>query len=213
MSLKCVLCNCDSRNYAFKLYRCARTFVQNSLVNVMRKTKRVISISDFSENVLKPFIPQNVEIVRIANPIDKPIFDEKIDFSKNGYFLFVGRVSKEKGCDIFCQAISDCKAKGVVVGDGPEFATLKKNFAKANIEFVGWKSRSDVFEYMKKARALVFPSRWYEAAPLTVPEALSIGLPCIVSDCCAARDCIVDATKGRIFESFDDLKNCLEEYV
>ncbi len=213
MSLKCILCNCDSRNYAFKLYRCARTFIQNSLVNVLKKTKRVNSISDFSENILKPFIPQNVEIERIANPIDKHISEEKIDFSKNDYFLFVGRVSKEKGCDIFCQAIDDCKVKGVVVGDGPELSAMKDKFANANIEFVGWKSRSEVFEFMKKARALVFPSRWYEAAPLTVPEALTIGLPCVVSNCCAARDYIDDAAKGRIFESLDELKKCLIEYA
>lgn len=213
MSLKCVLCNCDSRNYALKLYRCARTFVQNSLVNVIKKTKRIISISDFSENILKPFIPQDVEIERVANPIDKPIFDEKIDFSKNDYFLFVGRASKEKGCDIFCQAIDDCKAKGVVVGDGPELPILKEKFVNADIEFVGWKSRSEVIEYMKKARALVFPSRWYETDGLSVREALSYGLPCIVSDCCAAKDYIKNKEDGCVFSSCDDLKKRMEYFV
>jgi len=212
MSVKCLLCNCDSRNYAFKLYRCARTFIQNTLVNIMGKTKRVISISDFSENVIKPYISSNVQIERIANPIDKLEQVERIDFSKNDYFLFVGRVSKEKGCDIFCQAISDCGVKGVVVGDGPELSALKEKFAEANIEFVGWKSRLEVFGYMKKARALVFPSRWYEAAPLTVPEALSIGLPCIVSDCCAARDYIKREEDGVVYSLYSDLKTAIMSY-
>ena len=205
MSAKCLLCNCDSRNYAFKLYRCVRAFIQNTLVDIMKKTKRVITISDFSENIVKSYIPQSVQIERVANPIDKLEHVEYIDFSKNEYFLFVGRVSKEKGCDIFCQAMSDCRVKGVVVGDGPELLTLKEKFAEANIEFVGWKSRLEVFGFMKKARALVFPSRWYEAAPLTVPEALSIGLPCFVSDCCAARDYAVDE-RVKLFSSISDLK-------
>lgn len=212
MSASCLFCNCDSRNYGFKIYRCIRTFIQNKCVNILSKTRRFISISDFSENILRPFIPANVEIIRIANPIDKSPFSEKICPKKNDYFLFVGRVSKEKGCDIFCQAISDLGLKGVVVGDGPEQPVLKDKFSEANIEFVGWKSRNDVFEYMKKARALIFPSRWYEAAPLTVPEALSIGLPCIVSDCCAARDYIKNEEDGFVFDSYDELKELLKKY-
>ncbi len=86
-------------------------------------------------------------------------------------------------------------------------------FANDNISFVGWKNRKEVFEYMKTARALVFPSLWYEAAPLTVPEALSIGLPCIVSDCCAAIDYIDDEKKGHVFGSLSELKSLIKNYV
>ena len=41
-----------------------------------------------------------------------------------------------------------------------------------NIEFVGWKNKDEVKQYMKGARALIFPSRWYETAGLTVLEAM-----------------------------------------
>jgi glycosyltransferase involved in cell wall biosynthesis len=58
----------------------------------------------------------------------------------------------------------------------------------------------------------VFPSRWYETAGLSVLESLSIGLPCIVSDCCAARDYIKDEKDGCLFSSLDDLKRCLSKY-
>jgi len=212
LSLKCIFCNCDSRNYFIKLFRLTRFFVQDRIVNILKKTSKFISISDFSENILKQYISPVPQFERHFNPIDKLELNETIDFSKNKEFLFVGRVSKEKGCDIFCQAICECDLKGIVVGDGPELSYLKKKFANTNIDFVGWKSRNEVFEYMKNARALVFPSRWYEAAPLTVPEAQSIGLPCIVSNNCAARDYIAENTKGNIFTSFEDLKNSLRKY-
>lgn len=52
-------------------------------------------------------------------------------------------------------------------------------------------------------RALVFPSLWYEGLPLTVPEALSLGTPAIVSDVCAARESIVDGDTGLLFKSGD----------
>ena len=59
---------------------------------------------------------------------------------------------------------------------------------------------------MKKAKALVFPSIWYEGAPLTILEAQMIGLPVLVSDCCAGIEFIAD--KELIFKnkSVEDLK-------
>ena len=65
----------------------------------------VITISEFSEKILKPTLGKNTKITRIYNPIDIDENPEKVDQSKNGYYLYVGRVSKEKGVDVFCQAI------------------------------------------------------------------------------------------------------------
>lgn len=211
LSVSCLKCNCDSRNYAIKLYRFARCFVQNNVVNIFKKTTKFISISEFSERILQTYFPQNIKFHRVNNPIDK-INLPTVHPEKNEYFLYVGRLAKEKGSDIFCQAISGCNLKGIVVGDGPELESLKKRFVKSNIEFVGWKSRNDVFEYMKKARALVFPSRWYETDGLSVREALSIGLPCIVSNCCASRDYITDYSKGSVFNSLDELQKIMMNY-
>lgn len=213
LSLKCGLCNCDSRNYLIKIYRYIRLFIQNKIVNIQKKTKAIITISDFSENVLKPYISNSMTILRVPNVIDVPLIDKRINAEDNDVFLFAGRLSKEKGCDLFCQAISELSLKGIVVGDGPECENLKRKYRASGIQFVGWKSRLEVFEYMKKARALIFPSLWYEAAPLTVPEALSIGLPCIVSDCCAAKDYIKNEKDGAIFKTCGELKEILKKYL
>lgn len=212
LSISCLRCNCDSRNYGIKLYRFVRSFIQNKLVNIFKKTTKFISISDFSENILKENFPKNINFERVFNPTDVILSAEKIDPTQNKYFLFVGRLSKEKGCELFCQAITDLKLKGIVVGEGPDADRLHQMFANDNISFVGWKNRKEVFEYMKMARALVFPSLWYEAAPLTVPEALSIGLPCIVSNYCAARDYIHETSEGQLFSSIDELKQILKTY-
>ena len=213
LSFKCLTCNCDSRNYGIKLYRCARFFVQTKIVDIYKKTSKFISISDFSENVLRQYLPKDASFERQYNPVDSLKINTSIDFTKNQYFLFVGRLTKNKGCDIFCQAVSDCNLKGIVVGDGPELKTLKNQFAESNIEFVGWKLRNEVFEYMKKARALVFPSRWYETDGLSVREALSIGLPCLVSGCCASSDYITDSSKGYVFNSLDELELNIKKYT
>ena len=85
---------------------------------------------------------------------------------------------------MFCQAITELAYKGIVVGDGDEKVKLEAKYP--NIEFVGWKNKAEVKQYMKGARALIFPSRWYEGAPLTPLEAMQYGIPCIVSDVSAA---------------------------
>lgn len=212
LSLACLLCNCDSRNYGIKLYRFVRGLVQNKAVNIFKKTSKFISISDFSENILKENFPKGIIFERVYNPIDKIENVGKIKAKDNKYFLFVGRLSKEKGCELFCRAITELGLKGVVVGDGPDGDRLREKFKNSEIQFVGWKSRADVFEYMKKARALIFPSLWYETAGLSVLEALSIGLPCLVSDCCAASDFIKRDEDGCVFSGYEDLKRKLEKF-
>ena len=204
LSWKCVMCNCDSRNYAFKIYRVIRQFIQKKIVKLNDKLEYVITISEFSEKILKQTLNPNTKIARIYNPIEIEPQKEKIDFTKNKYYLYVGRVSKEKGVDLFCQAITELKLKGIVVGDGSEKEKLQNEYP--NIQFVGWKSSDEVKEYMKRARALIFPSRLYETAGLTVLEAQAYGIPCIVSQNTAAVE-FVDT--NCIFENYDDLKNKL----
>lgn len=208
LSWKCIKCNCDSRNYGFKLYRVIRQFVQNKIVKLNDRLENVISISEFSEKILKPTLGKNTKITRIYNPIDIDENAEKVDPSKNKYYLYVGRISKEKGVDLFCQAITELGFKGIAVGDGDEREKLEKQYP--DIEFTGWKNKDEVREYMKGARALIFPSRWYETAGLTVLEAQNLGIPVIVNKKCAASEFVIEKNTGLLFNNISNLKNQIE---
>lgn len=202
LSWNCIKCNCDSRNYGFKLYRVLRQFVQNKIVKLNDKLEYVISISDLSERVLKSTLGKNTKVVRINNPIEIDENGEKIDATQKEYYLYVGRISKEKGVDIFCQVITELGYKGIVVGDGEEKDKLEKQFP--NIEFTGWKNKDEVKKYMKGAKALIFPSRWYETAGLTVLEAQTLGTPCIVYQKTAASEFV--SNKDLVFANITELK-------
>lgn len=206
LSWKCIKCNCDSRNYAFKMYRVLRQFVQNKIIKIDKKITNVISISDFSYNILKKGMTKETIVEKIENPIEIEKPNKRVEVEKNDYYLFVGRVSKEKGVNLFCEAITKLNLKGIVVGDGSEKEVIEKQYP--NIEFVGWKNNKEVQDYMKKARALIFPSVIYEGAPLTPMEANAIGLPCVSSNCCAAIEKIEDGKNGLIFdiEKIEDLE-------
>jgi len=69
--------------------------------------------------------------------------------------LSVGRVSKEKNLDAFCQ-LPD-KYKKIVVGDGPYKEELERKYT--NVIFVGYKFGAELAEYYKQADCFVFTSK------------------------------------------------------
>ena len=157
-----------------------------------------VYISDFSKNIIKQNLFCDAGEHFVLNPIDVD-FVKKADVANNDNFIFVGRVSAEKGIPYFCEAMSATNQKGIVIGDGPILEELKQKYP--NVEFVGWKNASEITGYALHAKALIFPSVWYEAAPLTIPEMMGkYELPCIVSDLCAGKDYIVDGLNGFVFK-------------
>lgn len=208
LSTKCIMCNCDSRNYMFKIYRIIRQFVQNKVVKLNDKLKNVIFISEFSKKILKNTLNKNINEYKLYNPIDYTIENKEI-VNKKDYFVYVGRVSKEKGVENFCEVITETNTKGIVVGSGPELNKLKKIYNK--IEFVGWKSTNDVKKYIKFAKALIFPSKWYETMGLTVVEALSLGTPVLVKNNTAAVEFVSNGKNGYVFNNKDELKTYMNK--
>lgn len=203
LSWKCIKCNCDSRSYGFKVYRIVRQFVQNKIVKLNDRLENVITISDFSEKILSDTLNKNTKIFRLYNPIDFTNEFSKNNFKNNDYYLFVGRVAKEKGIEEFCKAIAMSNKKGIVVGDGPEKKILSEKYPTIN--FVGWKNRNNVKNYMKNAKALIFSSKWYETMGMTVIEAEILGIPCIVNKNTAASEFIIDKKNGFLYGNFNDL--------
>lgn len=168
-----------------------------------------ISISQKNEDVVKIFV-KSQKFYRVENPIQLSSYQVE-DCSKSNIFLCVGRVCEEKGTDLFCKAITELKKdhdiQGLVVGDGVLCEQLKKEYPL--ICFEGWKSSDEVQDYIQKARVLVFPSRWYEGAPLTIIEAMSAGVPCIVSDCTSATEIVSNEKNGFVFQT-DNVQSLIE---
>jgi glycosyltransferase involved in cell wall biosynthesis len=120
------------------------------------------------------------------------------------YFLFLGRLAGEKGLDTLLEAWPLVKGQErlVVVGDGPEGETLRRA-APEEVEFWGEVPAGDVAGILRDARALLVPSRWYEAAPRTIIEAYAAGVPVIASRFGALPDLVEDGVTGALAEPED----------
>jgi glycosyltransferase involved in cell wall biosynthesis len=65
-------------------------------------------------------------------------------------------------------------------------------------------SRDLVKQELSGARALIFPSLWYETEGLVVLEAAALGVPAVVADSSAARDLVIDGETGLYFRGGDE---------
>ena len=162
--------------------------------------KYFITVSDFSKNILQPLLPASSRFYSVTNPINTEI-SHPSDPSKELFFTFVGRITPEKGADLFAQASALSNVPAQFVGDG-SYVNFVKNL-NPGAEYLGWQDFSGVTCSLKRSRALVFPSRWYETQGLVVKEAAALGIPAIVSDSCAASESIVDGETGLLFRSGD----------
>ena len=118
--------------------------------------------------------------------------------------LFVGRLAPEKGV---MQMIETWQRLPhiplVMVGDGPlrdEVWRMVKQSGSAHIKQLGRLSADDTQAHMKRARFLVFPSRWYEPFPMTLLEAAACGLPAVAAGIGGVPELVVDGQSGLLFD-------------
>ena len=207
LSVKCLSTNCDVRNYPQKLWRVARQVVQRSVGLIPSGIKNFITISDFSEIILKPYLPTGATLHRVENPTNVAK-QNCVDAGSNDSYTFVGRLSPEKAATMFANAAYKLGVPSVFVGEGADRAEIES--INPNALITGWVSTDQVMEYLSAARVLVFPSLLYEGCPLVIAEAAALGIPAIVPDTCAARDLVVDGITGLWFRG-GDMNDLLEK--
>ncbi|MER2267505.1 glycosyltransferase family 4 protein [Methylobacterium oxalidis] len=199
MSRGCLTTNCDARSYPRKLLRVVRHLGLETVARLPDLFRHVVTISDLQERAAAPHLPRETVFHRVANPISVP--DAPASPKAGGAFLFVGRISTEKGAPIFAEAARRAGIRPVFLGDGEQAAELAARYPEATM--LGWHDAAAVQARLRAARALVFPSVWYEGQPLTVYEALACGTAVIVSDACAGREAVEDGETGFWFRSGD----------
>jgi len=123
-------------------------------------------------------------------------------------FLYVGRLSIEKGLNDLLDAFLQIRAKRDdvkldLIGAGPLRDELIARVAKLNLQdtvsFLGAKSMDAIGELFLQSAALVLPSH-SEPWGLVVNESLSYGCPVVVSNVCGCvPDLVVDGETGYSF--------------
>lgn len=140
----------------------------------------------------------------------KPIFSDQdpgIGAGEGNFAVFVGRLTGEKGVPLLVKAWPQIFAgsglKLKIIGTGP-LRTAVEEAAKTapGIEYLGrLETMKEVYDTMGAARALIFPSVWYEGQPRTIVESLAKGTPVVASRLGAMPEMIEAGRTGELFEA------------
>ncbi len=205
---KAVLYACyrDSRIGSLAVANMVQT--HRKLQTWQKKVNRFIALTDFArEKFVQAGLPaEKVEV--------KPNFiypDPGVRNGEGHYSLFVGRLSPEKGIITLLQAWKKIKKIPLkIAGDGPLEKQVKNIITRDNlypVEILGRLNKNDIFNLMKNAIFLIFPSEWYEGFPMTIAEAFACGKPVVASRLGSMTEIVEDGVTGVHFEpgNSDDL--------
>jgi len=153
--------------------------------DLLKKVKKIIFISNWIKNqflkgIDKSFIKKK-QLEVISHSTNKKFISFK---NKKKIILFVGRLNKSKGYDIFGNSIINLLNKfpnwiAIVIGDEPR---EKHIFKHKNLKILGFQKHNIVSKYFEVSDISVVCSRWYEPFGRTALEASSCGCAVIITN-------------------------------
>ena len=177
------------------------------------RIKKILTVSNSIEN---EFIFSSLfrkKIKCIGNPVNVETIKSKIKnydkFNKEYDICCVGRITEAKDPYRFIQIIGKVKeiipnVKAIWIGNGELLNDCKKLCSEmkldGNLNFVGYKNQP--YDLMIKSKVFLLTGKW-EGFGLAAIEALTTGLPCIVSNVGGLKD-IVDINCGKLCNTDND---------
>jgi glycosyltransferase involved in cell wall biosynthesis len=203
MGAACLASRCDRRNHAHKLWRFARQGLRRALCDLGGEDRvgAVVAVHDgMIDHLARGGIARGL-LQGLRNPV-LPWRTRRVEAERNRQFVFVGRLEADKGVELLARAARRAGVPLRLIGHGPLAERLAAEFPE--VEQVGWKTSEEIAELIADARALVMPSRYREPFGLVALEALTSGLPVLVSDYAMIAEEVVEGGFGRSCDPHDE---------
>lgn len=173
----------------------------------------IIAPSEFMRQTLLRKLP-NARIDVIVNGIDTRLTAP--DESVGEYFLYIGRLSREKGVATLAEAHQKMNnpLPLKIAGNGLLNDDLRARYSKP--EFLGYMQQGEALNALiRNARAVIVPSEYYENCSMSVLESMAFGRPVVGGNIGGIPEQIRDGIDGRLFTpgDADALADILDELV
>ena len=205
---KCVRDRCVKDSYV-KSFVCAVEAYAHNSFGAYDSVNLFLSPSYFLIEKFREFGFRR-KIEYLSNPlVPFPEDDSSAQASKNAPFVFIGRLSPEKGVDRILLAMRECggSSKVHIVGEGPERENLEALARMLGISdkviFRGYLSGAELEQERKGALAIIVPSLWYENMPYALTEALAEGAVVIAAKQGGIPERVRDGENGFLFDPED----------
>lgn len=163
----------------------------------------IVTPSNFYKRKFIEFGVSQGKVCHIPNFLDKET-TYSITNEKERYYLYLGRLSAEKGIFTMLDAFAKSKKQLYIAGTGPIEEKIKKKIKTEsldNIKMLGFKTGQELVDLIGNAKAIIIPSEWYENGPYSAIEALQLGVPIIGADIGGIPELVKD--NGFLFKSGD----------
>lgn len=142
----------------------------------------------------------------------KPNFlsEDGKNITREDFFLFVGRLNDSKGLqDLLHLFNTNRTSKFILIGKS-ETPEIFNQFD--NVIHMGEQDRSVVLTYMRKCKAVLFPSKYYEGMPIVILEAFSHKKPVISRNTGAMSSMIESGRNGLKYEDRDEFVSAVAKF-
>ena len=169
----------------------------------------VISPSRFLADILKKMYKKDIIVNHNFIKLDK---SERV--GKEDFILYFGRISREKGIIDILPFFEENRIKLIIIGSGPEESKI---ISSKYVNFIGPKFGDELFKYIRKAKYVIQPSKWFENCPMTIIESFACGTPVIGAKHSGFIELINDGINGFLidFNTNDwqnDMLRCIHNY-
>lgn len=198
--IHCAVRRCSKGSFARSLMMAAEMRFRNSFFNPAKTLDGIIYVSGFSRD---RHIAHNPAFAR-CNGTVLYNFSKAIGNSRSeGFYLFSGRLSPEKGCRTLIEAFrKNPQCRLVIAGSGPEEASLRELASTApNVSFTGHLDREELFDLLGRCSFVIVPSEWYENNPMSIIEAYAAGKPVVAARTGGIPEIVREGVTGLLFES------------
>ena len=200
-----LLNKCFKNSYPASLLLAVESYVQFALQAHKKNVDLFISPSRFlAEKLVQYGYPAERMVVQ---PYTLPVAEYRPQFSDSDYFVFTGRLTREKGLAFLLQAMKEIKdARLCIVGTGPLETEIRKQIKSEgmdNVELLGYKSGDELKSIVANGKFVVVPSQWYDNSPLVIYEAFSLGKPVIGARIGGISELISEGRTGFLFDPKD----------
>ncbi|MCF5088779.1 glycosyltransferase [Stenotrophomonas sp. PA-6-5C] len=183
------------RNSFIGTFSIAASVSLHRRLGTWKKVDQFIALTEFAKSLFsRAGIPSSK--IRVKSNFSHLEIEEFPEQGVRDGYLFVGRLTEDKGIHVLLEAARSADVTVTVIGDGPLSDIVS---ASKHINFLGKRDSSIIRSEMRKAKALIVPSLWYEGFPMVIAEAYSQGLPVFASDIGALSELIEPEVTGELF--------------
>ena len=142
-------------------------------------------------------------------PYFLPLEEYRPAHEPSDYFVYLGRLSREKGIATLLAALKELKGSRLtcrILGEGPLEEDLRekaRRWGLARLEFTGYLEGEALHRAIREAAFTVVPSEWYENLPFSVLESFALGTPVVGSRIGGIPEMVIDRETGLTFASGD----------